>query len=961
MKTRLLLFVLLFLFAFRAYPILTKPVLSKPADNEKYVSTCPSIQATSGYGSAKYQFEYATNPQFNNSTRVWSYDGGNVGFGYTLPLDLNTQYYWRARIFTTNDSSVWTDSRTFTTDTIIHLLGPDDKYNNVSPGIYFSLARNKKYSAYLIECDTASDFSTANKCSKLIADTFSWFYIETRLSCIRFRTTYYWRLKGFNNTDTSEWSKTRTFNTSDTVRIYNPAPLLTNARTNVKIELAMDRFLSHQIQYDTLPDFSSPNNMLILPSDYQDYNWLKSLHFDQKYYWRVRSCATTDTASWTFPRIIETTGFKNKTAISTSSSPIPPENTFIYSLADSAMAYQIQADLSPTFDSPFLIDSIRSFDTKKTYGQNTSVVFTDIPFNKSLYLRIRPMHAADTGAWSNTFSRATLSTARTYYPYNNQTDVPVGSLFQFQSFATIEGYRIQLDVSSSFNSPGLFDSTYAFGNYASLPKLNYNTRYYWRLTYIRKGDTSLWSPAAMFTTQIAPVLKSPLQLHLSGPGVQALLDWDSMPGSEQYEIMLDTSQDFSSPVAANLYQNGIASYIEVKHLFFGKYYYWKVRAMHSKDTSEWSATWFFTTYGKPNLDWPKNNQINISFSSLDWNSINGTEGYEYYLSKDSLFTESWHGYETKTNPFFHYFDKNPTEFNTRYFWKIRVFHAKDTSNWSDVWKFTTRPRNGVILQLPANNQQNVALGTTLTWEAVSNATQYVVSISENEDLSSPEIFSPSGRQLAVSLKPNQRYYWNVIAKNKDGVFLTDTSVTFQFTTATTFAVPSLISPANAATMVPLNNVAFSWSAIEGATYDIQFSLDAAFSSPQTQSTGQTLLYVSAFQNNRTYYWRVRAKNKHTNGPWSSGRSFQTIFGASVDDEQTENPKVYPNPAQEGVFIKNLNTNNAMFRIYSGNGQLVLDGVIENGYIALAGLPKGIYRLVLWEDGVEQSMNIAIMK
>lgn len=958
MKLHLWVGCLLLLSTGNAYAVLQKPILGSPADNAVNQSTTQKFQATSNYGSAKYQFEYAKNPQFNSSVRVWSYDGGNVGFGYSLPLEFNTLYYWRTRIFTSSDSSDWSAVRSFTTDTAIYLLGPSDNSGPTSPGIYFSLARNAHYNGYLLECDTVKDFSSAGLCRQYIQDTFTWFYIETREPCIRFKTRYYWRLRGFNQTDTSAWTGIRTFITSDTVRIYNPATTLTNASTSVKFEFGMDRFLSHQIQYDTLANFSSANNIFDIPRDFQDYIYLRWLNFDQTYHWRVRSCATTDTSKWSTPRMINTYGYKNRIGISTSNNPIPPENVFTFGMIDSASAYQVQAAFNSGFNDPLFLDTTVYFDPKKTFGQNSSIYIIGIPFNKTMFLRIRPIHARDTGEWSNTFSRNTLTQATSYYPFNNSSNVPVDTLFSFKGYAGIDRYRVQRDLVSTFNSPALVDTVYVWGNTSHLPKMNYNTRYYWRVSYIRNSDTSAWSPAATFTTQVVPVLRSPLQLHLSSPGVQALLDWDSMPGTEQFEIMLDTSSDFSSPVVQIFKQDAKNSYLEVKELFFGKYYYWKVRAMHPFDTSNWSETWFFTTYAGPTLDWPKNNQTNISFSSLDWRSINGTEGYEYYLSTDSLFTQSWTGKESKKNSFFHYFTPNPTQFNTRYFWKVRVFHARDTSEWSEVWNFTTRPRSGVNLTYPANKQTKIPPGLTLTWEAVSNATQYVVQWSESPDMSAPT-FSNASAQLAVSLKVNQTYYWNVIAKNKDGIHVSDTSETFSFTTDSSFSAPNLLSPADKLTQVPVNGVGFSWTSVAGASYDIQFGLDPAFVNQQTQSTTQNSLSISAFQNGKTYYWRVRAKNSWSTGPWSATRSFQTVNGLSVPSAEGSSSMVYPNPAKEVIHFHVNPGEEWQYRILAENGQVVSAGTTLTGRIDVQGLASGLYRLML-TSGHEQR-NILFQK
>ncbi len=941
-----------------------KPTPYSPDDKVTKQETCAKIIAQSTYGNAKYEFEYADNPQFNHSVRVKAYNNsGSLGFGFTLPLRFNTTYYWRSKIFVGTDSSDWSVSRSFTTDTAITILGPSDNLTKTSAGVYFSWSRNAHYDQYILECDTQSDFKSPSLCQQFLTDTFSWFYLETREKCIQYSSKYFWRLRGYKGSDSSQWTATRNFTTQDTVRIYNPGVLISSASTSTRIDFAWDRFVTHQVQYDTLADFSSPDNILNVSTDDYAYCALRNLKFDKTYYWRLRACATTDSTIWTKPRVLNVQGFSNKNAFQSGDNPIPPTSTFSFNLIDSAVSYRIQADTTPKFNSVFLIDSLRIYDPKKSYGQNRGIEFSEIPFKTQLYVRIRPQHAADTGAWSLVYSRPTIAKATNYYPYNTSVNVPVYTPFYIKSYTGIEKYRIQRDVKIDFSSPELLDTQFSAGSQFYLPTMKFNHKYYWRLCYINGSDTSYWSDPAGFTTQVAPILKYPLQLHLSSPGVKVSFDWDSMPGSTAYELMLDTSKNFDSPVLKTHLRIGDTSNMLIQHLYFGKYYWWKVRALTDIDTSLWSDAWFFTTPASPSLDWPYNNQTGISFSSLDWRSIPGTQGYEYMLDTDSLFTNPWTGKESKEQPFFHYFSPNPTTFNTKYFWKIRVFHEEDTSQWSEIWKFTTRERYGVKLLYPALGQEKIPPGHIMNWEAISDATTYVIAISEFPDMRNASFSTSATKQLIVSLKTKQKYYWQVIAKNKDGIHLTDTSLTFHFTTDSAFAAPNLLTPADQATKVALNNVTFSWSSVTGATYEIQFSLDPGFTTSQTSAVSGSGTVISNFIGNRVYYWRVRAKNAYSTGPWSGSRSFTTTFGLFTHTGSLDAFRVYPNPGNGTIYISGVEHGDA-YSITDLFGRKVKEGIFnsptETQMLDLHELRSGIYWISLESDGVFETKKIEII-
>ncbi|HJR79406.1 MAG TPA: FG-GAP-like repeat-containing protein [Anaerolineales bacterium] len=91
------------------------------------------------------------------------------------------------------------------------------------------------------------------------------------------------------------------------------------------------------------------------------------------------------------------------------------------------------------------------------------------------------------------------------------------------------------------------------------------------------------------------------------------------------------------------------------------------------------------------------------------------------------------------------------------------------------------------------------------------------------------------------------------------------------------AAPSLVSPANNATL-PLNqSITFSWNPVAGAaTYQIQIDDSSSFSSPLVLSrTGLTQTQTThTFSSERTFWWRVRGRTASgTNGAWSTVRSF----------------------------------------------------------------------------------------
>lgn len=91
-------------------------------------------------------------------------------------------------------------------------------------------------------------------------------------------------------------------------------------------------------------------------------------------------------------------------------------------------------------------------------------------------------------------------------------------------------------------------------------------------------------------------------------------------------------------------------------------------------------------------------------------------------------------------------------------------------------------------------------------------------------------------------------------------------------------VPTLASPANNATGIPINP-ALTWnSASNASTYQVQVSTSNTFSTTVADNSGITGLSsnISGLNYSTQYFWRVRATNVAGNSNWSDTRSFTTI-------------------------------------------------------------------------------------
>jgi subtilisin family serine protease len=100
----------------------------------------------------------------------------------------------------------------------------------------------------------------------------------------------------------------------------------------------------------------------------------------------------------------------------------------------------------------------------------------------------------------------------------------------------------------------------------------------------------------------------------------------------------------------------------------------------------------------------------------------------------------------------------------------------------------------------------------------------------------------------------------------------------------TLGVPTLSSPANAATNVSVAPT-LSWVAATAATgYNLEYSTSSTFNANETTTiTGITTTSrtLSGLANSRTYYWRVSSTNSTTTSAPSAVRSFTTVAPLAI--------------------------------------------------------------------------------
>ncbi len=241
-------------------------------------------------------------------------------------------------------------------------------------------------------------------------------------------------------------------------------------------------------------------------------------------------------------------------------------------------------------------------------------------------------------------------------------------------------------------------------------------------------------------------------------------------------ILKSAGSGFTSPYSKIISVNKDSSEVQLSNLLFGKTFYYRIRATHAFDTSDWSTVKAMTTYAKPSLSSPSNNANNQAlFLTFKWQNFNGVIRYTIQTSNNENFEPALTYFSDSNSIVIDNFN-----FNKTYYWRVNAINADDISQWSDVYSFNTA--NSVVLVSPANESDNVNKSPRFEWENIDGVNKYQIMIADNSDFNNPisKITEKAFYQSVSSLQYTTNYFWKV--RGIVGLDTSDWSPVWQFVT-----------------------------------------------------------------------------------------------------------------------------------------------------------------------------------
>ena len=452
-------------------------------------------------------------------------------------------------------------------------------------------------------------------------------------------------------------------------------------------------------------------------------------------------------------------------------------------------------------------------------------------------------------------------------------------LLEWEAVPNATSYRIEVSDTNNFSriiiSANNIDVTYIKIFVASWQK-----RYYWRAFSVFPGNTEGKSQEWNFKTKMPPVeLISPTD-EMSCLDTNITFKWRKS-NAEFYVLQLALDSNFNNIITEK--NNIIDTTITLNIPHNTSSIYWRVAALKSTCLTDWSEKRTFTFKQKaPKLIYPENNAKGGTilnsvpfYVTLKWQKQTDAIAYDVQVSLKSDFSTIFYSNSVIGDTIQSL--SLGAMFDTTIYWRVRSITNRCTGYWSEIYKFYT-PYNKPILTLPLNNELCISLKQNLfKWTVVPKAVRYTLEISLDSNFQNihKRLQNLNENQATTLLTlPLTNLYWRVRAEDNlnNGLW----SDKFKFTT--TQKEPSNIFPPN--NSVGNNkSIILKWESFVNSKYDLKLSLDEGFTKVIIDTTllDTNFINVDLPENNKIYYWIVRARTGSCIGDWTDILNFKTII------------------------------------------------------------------------------------
>jgi YD repeat-containing protein len=293
---------------------------------------------------------------------------------------------------------------------------------------------------------------------------------------------------------------------------------------------------------------------------------------------------------------------------------------------------------------------------------------------------------------------------------------------------------------TTFNKPFTFEDDYGnIFNFDDLMIYDVNTK-------VKKVNVTWIIPELEIV-----LLSSPTNLS-EDLEIEEALSWTETSYTDFYHVQLSESKDFEILLLDK--SDTKERTIPIKNLKYNTTYYWRVRAINSIGSGNWSEIWSFRTIEvfPPQdpvvLQYPNDNakEVKMKNLELEWLPTENTDSYLIQVSLGPSFEDKQLVYNIK-NIQSNIVNLAPLGSETLYYWRVRAVNKYGNGPWAETWVFTTEK---LVSVEDLSNKYNVLVFPNPTYK---NATiSYSLPQASSVEIS---LFDQSGNIVISSGKQDQ--------------------------------------------------------------------------------------------------------------------------------------------------------------------------------------------------------------
>jgi hypothetical protein len=341
--------------------------------------------------------------------------------------------------------------------------------------------------------------------------------------------------------------------------------------------------ISYKVQIDKNPAFNT--------ADLDEYITnlsginAQALSFGEMYYWRVKSIGSSDTSDWSVTWsfvVLDTVSLHNP--VNNNTNPQDLNAIMSWYPISGISFYEIEADTVADFSSPILqYEKItdNGTDTVSTRGDN-------LAFGAQYFWRVRAAHSANNkSSWCQAWKFTTKNKLKLTGPANNASNRMPDVTISWTAFKGVSFYEYELALDTLFTNPATY-VTDSVNNQAD--ELLFGSTYYLRARAVNDNDISDWSDVRQFSTLESLDLVSPAN-NSTNISIRPLMKWKEVTGITSYQLQYADNPAFNNAFEKDFPADQTEYQVEGDGLDSATVYHWRVRALHSKDTTAWSDVW----------------------------------------------------------------------------------------------------------------------------------------------------------------------------------------------------------------------------------------------------------------------------------------------------------------------------------------------------------------------------------